>query len=181
MRQEEQSEEAESCHGNLWNEIQLKEPYREKQTRKQQKKKWVSSVGLYVKKIYYKQNKQTKQSFYYINIITMWENRWYKRFPSIGGQHHESNNLEGRIQFMIVKINILGLMSPNRRLIILRVSEIKTVRTLYCKAKLPYLNIYLMIILPVEEFMILLVWALDADVCAIKTTHPVTLGIAVMT
>ena len=24
-------------------------------------------------------------------------------YPSTGGQHHESNNLEGRIQFMIVK------------------------------------------------------------------------------
>ena len=38
-----------------------------------------------------------------------------------GGEHHKSNNLEGRIQFMIVKINILGLMSPKRRLTILRV------------------------------------------------------------
>ena len=74
----------------------------------------------------------------------MWENRRYERYPSIGGQHHESNNLEGRIQFMIVKINILGLMSPKRRLINLRVCESKTVHILYCEAKLPYLNIYRM-------------------------------------
>ena len=48
-----------------------------------------------------------------------------------------SNNLEGRIQFMIVKINILGLMPI---LSILRVCEIKTTQ-LYSEAKLPYLNI----------------------------------------
>ena len=44
----------------------------------------------------------------------MGENGWYKRYPSVGGQHHESNNLEGRIKFMIVKISILGLMSPKK-------------------------------------------------------------------
>ena len=69
---------------------------------------------------------------------------------------------------MIVKMNILGLMSPKRKLIILKVCEIKTVHRLYCEAKLPYLNIYRMIILPVDEFMFLLVWALDVDVCAIN-------------
>ena len=84
-------------------------------------------------------------------------------FHHLFHQHHESNNPEGRIKFMIVKINILGLMSPKRRLIISRVCEIKTVHRLYCEAKLPYLNIYRMIILPVDEFMFLLVWALDAD------------------
>ena len=31
------SEEAESCHGNLWNEIQLKGPSREKWTQKKKK------------------------------------------------------------------------------------------------------------------------------------------------
>ena len=72
---------------------------------------------------------------------------------------------------MIVKINILGLMSPKRKLIILKVCEIKTVHRLYCEAKLPYLNIYRMIILPVDEFMFLLVWALDADVCAINASN----------
>ena len=29
-------------------------------------------------------------------------------YPSTGGQHHKSSNLEGRIQFMILKINIPG-------------------------------------------------------------------------
>ena len=92
------------------------------------------------------------------------------KYPSISEQHHESNNLEGRIKIMIVKINILGLMSPQRRLIILMVCKIKTVHGLYCEAKLPYLNIYRMIILPVDEFMFLLVWALGADVCAINAS-----------
>ena len=81
-----------------------------------------------------------------------------------GGQHQEGNNLEGRTTFMIVKINILGLMSPKRRLIILRVCEIKTVHRLYCEAKLPYLKKKRMLILPVDEFMFLSVWALDVDV-----------------
>ena len=79
-------------------------------------------------------------------------------------------NLEWRMKFTIVKINILGLMSTKRRLIILRVCEIKTVHRLYCEAKLPYLNIYRMIILPVDELMFLLVWSLDADVCAISAS-----------
>ena len=72
---------------------------------------------------------------------------------------------------MIVKMNILGLMSPKRKLIILKVCEIKTVHRLYCEAKLPYLNIYRMIIPPVDKFMILLVWALDVDVCAINVSN----------
>ena len=79
---------------------------------------------------------------------------------------------------MIVKnkINILGLMSPKRQLIILRGEKKKkerkkNVRRLYSEAKLPYLNIYRMIILPVDEFMILLVWALHADVCAINASN----------
>ena len=75
------------------------------------------------------------------------------------------------MKFTIVKINILGLMSTKRRLIILRVCEIKTVHRLYCEAKLPYLNIYRMIILPVDEFMFLLVWALGVDVCAINASN----------
>ena len=41
IRPEEQSEKAESCLENLWNEIQLKGP----QTQEQNKKGWASSVG----------------------------------------------------------------------------------------------------------------------------------------
>ena len=36
----------ESCRENLWNEIQLKGPSREKKTQEQNKKEWASSVGL---------------------------------------------------------------------------------------------------------------------------------------
>ena len=46
IRPEEQSEKAESCRGNLWNEIQLKGPYRQKQTQEQNQKEWASWVGL---------------------------------------------------------------------------------------------------------------------------------------
>ena len=46
IRLEEQSEKAESCRENLWNEIQLKGPYRQKQTQEKNKKEWASSVGL---------------------------------------------------------------------------------------------------------------------------------------
>ena len=42
------------------------------------------------------------------------------------------------------------------------------VHRLCCEAKLPYLNIYRMIILPVDKFMLLLIWSLDSDVSAIK-------------
>ena len=45
-RPEEQSEKAESCRENLWNEIQLKGPQRQKQTQEQDKREWASSVGL---------------------------------------------------------------------------------------------------------------------------------------
>ena len=45
-RPEKQSEKAESCRDYLWNEIQLKGPYRQKQTQEQNKKGWTSSVGL---------------------------------------------------------------------------------------------------------------------------------------
>ena len=79
-------------------------------------------------------------------------------------------NLEWRMKFTIVKINILGLMSTKRRLIILRVCEIKTVQiVLWSKIALP--NIYRMIILPVDELMFLLVWALDVDVWAINASN----------
>ena len=47
IRPEEQSEEAKSCRENLWNEIQLKGPSRQKQTREQNEKEWASSVGLF--------------------------------------------------------------------------------------------------------------------------------------
>ena len=43
IRPEEQSEKAESCQENLWNEIQLKG---QKRTQEQNKKEWASSVGL---------------------------------------------------------------------------------------------------------------------------------------
>ena len=43
---EEQSKKAESYRENLWNKIQLKGPYRQKQTQEQNKKEWASSVGL---------------------------------------------------------------------------------------------------------------------------------------
>ena len=45
-RSEEKSEKAESCRENLWNEIQLKGPQRQKQKQEQKKKDWSSSVGL---------------------------------------------------------------------------------------------------------------------------------------
>ena len=46
MRPEEESEKAESCRENIWNEIQLKGPLRQKQTQEQNKKEWASLVGL---------------------------------------------------------------------------------------------------------------------------------------
>ena len=46
IRPEELSEKAESCRENLWNEMQLKGPYRQKQTQERDKKEWASSVGL---------------------------------------------------------------------------------------------------------------------------------------
>ena len=45
-RPEEESEKAESYQVNLWNEIQLKGPYRQKQTQEQNKKEWANSNGL---------------------------------------------------------------------------------------------------------------------------------------
>ena len=60
------------------------------------------------------------------------------------------------------------MLSLKRRLFILRVYEIMPVHRLCCEAKLPYLNIYRMIILPVDKFMLLLIWSLDSDVSAIK-------------
>ena len=46
MRPEEQSEKAESCRENLWNEIQLKGPQRQKQSQEQNKKELASLVGV---------------------------------------------------------------------------------------------------------------------------------------
>ena len=43
---EEQIEKAESFRENLWKEIQLKGPQRQKQTQEQTKKEWASSVSL---------------------------------------------------------------------------------------------------------------------------------------
>ena len=37
-----------------------------------------------------------------------------QKVPKCRGQHHENNNLEGRIKFMIVKINILGMIAPKK-------------------------------------------------------------------
>ena len=46
IRPEELSEPKESCRENLWNEIQLKGPQRQKLTPEQNKKEWASLVGL---------------------------------------------------------------------------------------------------------------------------------------
>ena len=46
IRPEEQSEKAESCRENLWNEIQSKGPKRQKETQEQSKKEWESLVAL---------------------------------------------------------------------------------------------------------------------------------------
>ena len=46
IRPEEQSEKTGSCSENLWNEMQLKGPYRQKQTQEQNTKEWASSAGL---------------------------------------------------------------------------------------------------------------------------------------
>ena len=46
IRQEEQSEKAESFRESVWNEIQLKGPWRQKQTQERNKKEWARSVGL---------------------------------------------------------------------------------------------------------------------------------------
>ena len=45
IRREEESEKAENCREDLWNEIQLKGPERQKQTQEQNKKKRASSVA----------------------------------------------------------------------------------------------------------------------------------------
>ena len=45
IRQEEKSEKTERCRENLWNEIQLKGPKRQKQTQEQNEKERASSVG----------------------------------------------------------------------------------------------------------------------------------------
>ena len=47
IRPEELSEKMESCREDLWNEIRLKGPQRQKETQEQNKKEWASSV--YVK------------------------------------------------------------------------------------------------------------------------------------
>ena len=47
-RPEQQSEKTESGRENLWNEIQLKGPQRQKQTQKQNKKEW-AKLGWEVK------------------------------------------------------------------------------------------------------------------------------------
>ena len=46
VRPEEQSEKVQSCRENLWNEMQLKGPYRQKRTQEQNKKEWASLVDL---------------------------------------------------------------------------------------------------------------------------------------
>ena len=45
IRPAEHSEKTESFRENVWNEIQLKGPYRQKKTQEQNKKEWASSVG----------------------------------------------------------------------------------------------------------------------------------------
>ena len=49
IRPEEQSERADNCRENLWNEIQLKGPQRQKKTQEQNKKECASSVGSFQK------------------------------------------------------------------------------------------------------------------------------------
>ena len=49
-RPEEQSERVESCRENLWNEIQLKGPKRQKQTQEQNNKKKVGKLGWFMSK-----------------------------------------------------------------------------------------------------------------------------------
>ena len=49
IRPEEQSEKAESCRENLWNEIQLNGPERQKQTQERNEKKGASAAGLCLK------------------------------------------------------------------------------------------------------------------------------------
>ena len=46
IRPEERSEKRESCRENLWNEMQLKGPQRQKQAQEENKKEWTSSAGL---------------------------------------------------------------------------------------------------------------------------------------
>ena len=48
IRLEEQNKKAESCRENLWNEIRLKGPFRQKQTQEQNKKEWASLVGWFM-------------------------------------------------------------------------------------------------------------------------------------
>ena len=50
IRAEEQSQKTESCRANLWNEMQLKGPFRQKQTQEQNKKEWASLVGWFMSK-----------------------------------------------------------------------------------------------------------------------------------
>ena len=47
IRPEEQSEKTVSCWENLWNEIQLKGPRRQKETQEQKKEKGVGKLGRY--------------------------------------------------------------------------------------------------------------------------------------
>ena len=46
IRQKEQFQKMESCLENLWNEIRLKVPQRQKQTQERHEKEWASLVGL---------------------------------------------------------------------------------------------------------------------------------------
>ena len=50
-RPEEKSEKAESCRENLWNEIQLNEPWRQKQKQEQNKKRSGQAQLVYFKNI----------------------------------------------------------------------------------------------------------------------------------
>ena len=46
LRPEEHSEKAKSCRENLWSEIELNGPLRQKQTQEQNKKDFASLVGV---------------------------------------------------------------------------------------------------------------------------------------
>ena len=119
-RQEEQSEEAESCHGNLWKYSWKghKQRNRHKKKRKVGKLSWFIIIDMSKRYI-------TKTIVFKCNCYV--RKQTIQNVPKYGGGGgggggsimrviYITNNLEGRIKFMIVEINILGLMSPKMRL-----------------------------------------------------------------
>ena len=68
VRPEEQSEKAESSRENLWNEIRLKGPKRQKQTQDKSEKEWASSVALC--------QRQTHQQPHHVKVSPWGQPRW---------------------------------------------------------------------------------------------------------